>query len=150
MPYSTRADVRLKCGGEKRYVQICDQDGDGLVLGEDLTVIDNAIAEADGQINSRVAKSFAVPLTPATDEIRWLSARWAVHLMLREGPIGLSAADLESHAEDLKWLEDLRDGNVTLGVTLQPAKAPDMRVDEVVDRPVESLACARARMGGMA
>lgn len=121
MAYSTSADVQVACGGPAKLLQLADKDGDGVA---DTGVVDAAIVEADGLIDSYAHKRFAVPFAAPSPIVKALSARLAAW-NLRRGKPGttITKEEIELHDIDLKWLEDLSKGLVSPGVEPSPTKS---------------------------
>ncbi len=74
MPYSTYADL-IKKHDEQYLIQLSDDNGDSVA---DTAVIDEAIAQADAEINARVALRYTVPLDPVPPLATSLSAILAI------------------------------------------------------------------------
>lgn len=131
MAYSTTADLQQAAGGADRLVQLADWDNDRVA---DATPIANAIAAADGEINSYINKQYLVPLAvPVPQVIVDTSARIAKYrLAVARGMVDQFIKD--EHTEDVKWLESLRDGTNSLGVEPIPVQA-SMRIDAYSPRP---------------
>jgi len=72
--YSTYADL-IKKHDEQYLIQLSDDNNDGVA---DTSVIDEAIAQADAEINARVANRYAVPLNPVPALATSLSAVLAI------------------------------------------------------------------------
>lgn len=142
MPYSTLADVTLAAGGAAKLIQLADYDGDGVV---DAGVVDSAIADADGTIDTYLQKRFATPLAAATPAIRRCSARLAVYEMRTQRQM-IDKPDEDRHAKDVEWLEAIRDGHNLPGVEPLPLKS-SVQIDQVGDRDA-TLAVSTARLKG--
>lgn len=96
--------------------QLTDDENTGAVNAARVT---DAIADADDEINSYVAKQYTVPLSPAPGAIKHASVVLAVHrLYLRRGK------EPEHWAKEveriLAWLNKVGKGEVTLGVQPKP------------------------------
>ena len=112
-------------------VALADLDSDGQ---EDSGAVTSAIAVADSLIDTYASKRFFVPFAaPLPEAIRWLSARLAVYA-LRRSKQALTAGDLAAHADDLKWLELLSNGEVLPGIEPIPGKGSIVR-DRASARP---------------
>jgi len=82
MAYATYADLTRK-HDEQYLIQLSDDNADGVA---DTAVIDEAIAQADAEINARVSSRYAVPLTPTPALATSLSAVLAIgNLYARRG-----------------------------------------------------------------
>ncbi len=123
MPYCVEADVRNAAGGAITLKQLLDRTADGTA---DTGVLDAAIEEADALIDSYASKRFAVPFATPSTQIVKLSARLSV-FFLRRGRGVLTAADMQAHESDEKWLVSLAAGDVLPGVEPLPAKGQIVR-----------------------
>ena len=133
MAYSTITDLQNAVGGAARLVELADWDNDNTA---DPAVVAAAIAEADGLINSFVARAgLHTPIDPAhvTVDIVSLSARHAVRV-LRRNRQQVLASDVEDEKNDREWLKMLAKGEVFLGADPQPVKSV-ARVDSASARP---------------
>lgn len=147
MPYSTLISVQTALGGQAKLIQATDQDGTG--AGVNMSVLDQAINEADSIINSYLRKQWAVPLNPVPDVIANLSAAWAARSLRSNLNNGLKLReDADQEAIDRDWLLDVAKGNISLDVTVAPAPAPD-RIDKAAPRDsTMKIASARLRFFG--
>lgn len=119
MAYATTANVELAVGGAARLLQLSDDDRDGIA---DAGLIDSAIAEADGLINSYASKRYHVPLTTPTVDIVALSARHAARV-LRRYKNQVLASDITDEKNDRDWLKALSLGQVNLASDPQPPES---------------------------
>jgi phage gp36-like protein len=143
MAYSVKADLEQHTGGPDGLIQLADYDQDGIA---DQTVIDNAIADADGIINGYINKQVLVPLSTVPVMVKNLSARLALYSLR----MAKRQVDPDTHGKqfdlDLQMLKDLRDGVITLGVDPAPPAA-SARIDSVSERPT-SKARSRSNLRG--
>ncbi len=122
MAYSTQSDLVTEAGGMQALVELCDLERTR--SGQlDTAVMAQAIAEADALIDSYVAKQRAVPLAaPVPAVIRRISKQEAVY-GLRSNTRFTGERDETKHENNLRWLEGVAKGHITLGVDPQPAKS---------------------------
>ncbi len=143
MAYTTQAACEIAAGGLANLVDLCDQDGTGSgALNE--AVLTEAITATDGWIDSYVAKQRAVPLSPVPDAVARLAAQEAVYRLKANKPRPpIGPVEQQRHDENLKWLEGIASGRVTLGVDPQPAKSAlvSPAVVLVDDADAEITAC---------
>lgn len=118
--YSSRADVVLAAGGVSRLVQISDFDGDG---EEDALLVDDALCEAEGVVNSYVRKRYEVPLAPVPEIIRRLTANLAVYI-LKSRRDAVCEKDAVEQEQRLEWLKGLAEGNIDPGVDITSPSSP--------------------------
>lgn len=141
MAYSTRSDLALRCGGDERLVQLADWNRDADIDA----VINEAIEDADVQINTYVAKQRLVPLSPVPDTVKRCSARIAIY-NLKAARDMVDQGVQSRYDADLKWLDAVAKGDVTLGEDPQPPPASD-RIDSSTTRPA-SKEVSRSRLRG--
>lgn len=143
--YATRADVVIAAGGTARLLQIADQDADGK---EDTDLVDAALIEAEGLINSYVRKKREVPLpAPIPDVVRTTTASMAVWVLKRNRD-ALTEADAILQEQRIAWLENLAAGKVDLGINPAPPASPHNQ-PAATDRPT-AKAVSRENLKGFA
>lgn len=131
MAYCTVAKVQAACGGSDILRQLSDLENTG---EPDLGVVADAIAEADGVIDSYLSKRFAVPLVQVPDSIASLSAGWAVRVLRRIRNKGTpNPADQDADKRDEAWLSKIGSGEVTPGIDPSPTRSP-MVIDKAGQR----------------
>jgi phage gp36-like protein len=87
VPYSSKEDIIAKIP-ENFLVAISDLDLDGQM---DITVINAAIEEVDGEIDGRLESEYSVPFDPVPVQIKWISAWCAIAKMAHSRGIPLEA-----------------------------------------------------------
>jgi phage gp36-like protein len=145
MAYATQTDVEGAAGGKEKLVQLTDVKGTGQV---DTTSVTAAIAEAQSFVNSYLENRYAVPVDDAevSEVIRHVVAREAVYI-LKERREALTGPDQERHAERIRWLEDVRRGNISPGLDPRPQKSGHV-VPETGDREGVPYAVTRSSFSG--
>ena len=121
-------------GGSANLTELADLENQmpGSSAGVDAAVAD-AIAEADGVINSYLRQRFAVPLAVPTDEIIALSAKWATRVLRRNKYKGQPIIeDLEAEKIDRDWLLKVAKGEIQLGI--EPSPDPSDIIIDTVER----------------
>ena len=119
MAYITNADIEERLGSAA-YVQLTDDDGDG---EPDAGVVDEARLAAEGEVNSYLARRFAVPIdltvhADLADLLASITLDLAEYrLRGRRPPVPKDALDQHAHAID--WLARVAGGAVEL-----PSAAP--------------------------
>lgn len=155
MAYSTLDKVRVAVGGARNLVELADLEDTAAAFGDTpaeqladaavVSVIADAIAEADGIINGYLKQRNAVPLVAAPPEIAAMSASWAARVLRRnrykQQPI---AEDQEAEKIDREYLKAIAEGTIQLGLTTTPAKS-DIVVDKAAPRD-PTLEVSRNRM----
>jgi len=114
--YTNRTEVVNGVGGLERLVQLTDYDNDGL---EDAGVVDQAIADAEGEVNSYARKVFAVPFSPVPPIIKTIARKLAVYNLISQRSQVTGTQRLE-HEDRIKWLENLAAGKVDPGIAPAP------------------------------
>lgn len=120
MSYATRADLEERYGAEE-----VAQRESMLAAG----AVDQALSDADAEIDSYLAGRYAVPLSPVPDQAVRIACALARYWLL-----GDSAAEPARKAfEDARaWLRDVRAGRAELGGAAPLAgSAPAATVDVV-------------------
>ena len=143
--YATRADAVIAAGGVARLVQLSDFDGSGT---EDTDLVDDAMDEAEGVINSYVRKKFAVPLTaPVPEIIRRTTANMGIYF-LKSRRDAVTEKDAVEQEQRIAWLEGLASGKIDPGVSTKLAKSPHNN-PTATERPT-SKAVSRENLKGFA
>ncbi|HUX16509.1 MAG TPA: DUF1320 domain-containing protein [Phycisphaerae bacterium] len=118
MAYCTQADILTRIGSEE-LVALADLDEDGTA---DATTIAEAIADADGHINSYLEVKYTVPVSPVPDVLVKRSTILAIYfLQLHRNSL---TEDYKQAFKDITaWLKDVVAGKASLGVsTPKPAE----------------------------
>lgn len=119
MTYCLEADIAKAIpGGTATLTKLADLDGDGAA---DTGVVDDAIAYADGLINSYCGTKYTVPVS----DVNALTVlkRHAVHLAvyeLRRGKGQQAEREKENHDRAIAFLRDISAGRASLGITTSP------------------------------
>jgi phage gp36-like protein len=118
--YATLADLIARFG-EQELVQLTNRDnpGDGLVVTE---VADEALADAESEVNSYLASRYALPLV----EVPRVLVRVTCDVA-RYGLYGSVSADdtvKERYQDAIKFLRDVSTGKATLGIAAPQEAAP--------------------------
>ncbi|MFQ5415021.1 MAG: phage protein Gp36 family protein [Phycisphaerae bacterium] len=128
MSYITNADIEERLG-TAAYIQLTDDDGDGTA---DIGVVDEARLGADGEVNSYLARRFAVPIDlTAHPEVADILATITLdlaeyRLRVRRPPVPAEAAAKRDAA--IAWLARVAAGTIevpSLGtIAPNPAAGP--------------------------
>jgi phage gp36-like protein len=130
MGYCTREMLEAKIGTEGLR-QIASLPGEHEV--SDSAVVD-AIEAASSLIDSYAGKQYAVPIAePAPDVIVRLAMRLAIHALTEDRRM-LTPEDTAAQGDRIRWLEQLAEGKVNLGVDPLPANHSTI-IDRAVARP---------------
>ena len=98
-------------------VLLADQDGDG---NADSAVVNQAIHDACGHIDSYLAVKFAVPIVPTPDVLRKRAVSLS-HYFLQLGRDSVTENMQKEYDRITKWLEAVVAGTVSLGISATPA-----------------------------
>lgn len=115
--YTNRAEVVNGVGGLERLVQLTDYDNDGL---EDAGIVDQAIEDAEGEVNSYARKVFAVPFNPVPPIIKTVARKLAVYNLVSQRSQITETQRLEQE-DRIKWLQNLASGKVDPGIAPAPS-----------------------------
>lgn len=118
MAYCTESDVQIACGGATKLAELSDQ-GNNLNGAVDHAVVTAAITEASAEIASYIGHRISVTAVAAAipDIVRLKAASWAVRVLRRNLYNGQPLADdIEREDIDRKWLLQVAQGLVSLGV----------------------------------
>ncbi len=127
MAYITNTAIQERLGNST-YVQLADDDGDGLA---DVEVVDEVRLGAEGEVNSYLGQRFAVPIDlvkfpELAGVLKTISLDLAEHrLRVRRPPIPASAIRQRDQAID--WLARIAAGTLALpatGVPLSSDRSP--------------------------
>jgi phage gp36-like protein len=116
--YCTQTDL------EERYssadlVRFTDHDGDGAADG---AVIDQAIADADAEIDSYLGVRYQVPLATTPESVTNVSITIAWY-RLALGRDSVSEAIRKAYEDAIKWLEGVAAGRISIGADPAPSEA---------------------------
>ena len=129
MSYSTRAEVRSMVKDDALNAIIGDTFIEDPAEREELVapIIDEAIADADGEIDGYLAKRYAVPISPAPKIINKCSKDIAVYNLFSRIGIDESTDQktyLNRYNQAIKFLTLVAEGKVSLGAeTADPTTA---------------------------
>lgn len=147
MPYSTIAMVQTAIGGLVKLAEFSDlENGEGVNEdGVNEDVVNDAIALADGIINSYVGHRYSVELLSVSDTISRRSAYWAARTLRMNRYQGqpMELFVIQEQA-DVKWLEGIARGVISLGIEPEPTKA-SIVIDKAGARDT-SLSVSRCRL----
>ncbi|MCP4259091.1 MAG: DUF1320 domain-containing protein [Planctomycetes bacterium] len=118
MPYSTLTDIK-KVIPEDTIIQLTDDTGNAAV---DTVKVDEAIAQADGEIDTYVGAKYTVPLSvPIPDIIRGISCDIAIYKLYKRRMEDIPETRDTSYTRAVKLLKEIRDGKQPLPIATAPA-----------------------------
>ncbi len=112
MSYSTLDDLK-KLIPEEILVQLTDDEETGSV---NQVRIDEAIAQADAEINAYCSPRYEVPFLPVPDLVRKLSVDIAIYNLYSRRAEEIPATRSERYKNAIRQLEGIAKGIVSLGV----------------------------------
>jgi phage gp36-like protein len=125
MPYSMVEDIK-KMLPEELIVQLTDDEAAGSI---NQARVEEAIAQADAEIDSYCGERYSVPFASPPEIVRKLSVDIAIYnlysRLVREMP-GVRA---ERHRASVRQLEAISKGLVSLGVDPAPGASKDGRAE---------------------
>lgn len=121
MAYSNVDDIK-KFLPEDALVQLTDDEGLGSV---NQARVEEAINQADAEINSYIGGRYGVPLSAVPDAVRKLSVDIAVYNLYSRTVQELPEARKERYRNAVRQLEGMSKGLVSLGVNLAPSVQAD-------------------------
>ena len=114
MSYLTNTDIENRVG-TAAYVQLTDDDGDNQA---DTVVVDEVRLGAEGEVNSYLARRFAVPIDltvyPELSDLLKSITLDLVEMRLRARRPPVPDATLRSHGDALAWLRGVAEGAIAL------------------------------------
>jgi len=110
MAYSSQADLLLRASLEE-LIQLTDDNNLGVV---DWTMVDGAIAEADGVIDSFLRAQVEVPLTSTPALIAGVSADLTLYRLMARRGLGVTAEVARLKEQAFHLLEQVSKGELKL------------------------------------
>jgi len=121
MPYSTKTDI-LKQISEEDLTGLTDDAGNGMV---DDNVVNKAIQDADGEINSYCKKKYEVPFNPVPDMINKLSVDISIYHLYSRRQNLLNESVMKRYDDAIKFLKDVARGLAEITDVPPPATDSD-------------------------
>lgn len=116
MPYSTIEDIK-KMLPEAELLRLTDDEDAGAI---NTARVDEAIAQADAEIDAYVGARYSVPLAGAPEFIRKASVDLAIYNLHSRTALALPEVRRERYTNTVRLLEGISSGKVTLGMPQQP------------------------------
>lgn len=138
--YCALADIK-KLLPEDVVVQLTDDEGIGAV---NQARVDEAIEQADAEINSYSAVRYAVPFSTVPDVVKKLSVDIAIYNLYSRRTEEIPPTRSERYKNAIRQLEGIAKGVVSLGV--DPAPAASSQSPQTVDISGAKRTFSRARM----
>jgi len=116
MAYSTLTDIK-KLIPEEAVIQLTDDEDAGLV---NQARVDEAIAQADAEINSYCAANYTVPFTTVPAVIKKISVDIAIYNLYSRRVEQIPETRAERYKNAIRQLEGISKGAITLGIDPAP------------------------------
>lgn len=130
MAYATQTQISLAAGGDQRFLELFDWDGDGVV---DALVVSEAQSRADGWIDGYLRGRYATPIATPSDTLIRLSADECVYWARKKrGLLAQDQQDLEDRKDRERQLEAMGAGKI------RPDEPPPEQSTAVVAGVVEN------------
>jgi len=121
MAYCTIEDIK-KLLPETDLVQLTDDEGAGTINPQRL---EEAVAQADADIDSYLSGKYAVPLTPVPAVVKKLSADIAVYNLYSRRLEQIPETRAERYRNAVRMLEGIARGTISVGAATAPQPAAD-------------------------
>lgn len=125
MAYCTVNDITGMLPRET-LIQLSDDEALGAV---DTTRVDEAIAQAGGEIDSYCGERYGVPVTPTPAVLKKLSVDIAIYNLYSRRVTEMPPVRKERYQNSIRTLEAIAKGLVSLGVEPEPQAAADGRAE---------------------
>ncbi|MFH2012514.1 MAG: DUF1320 domain-containing protein [Pseudomonadota bacterium] len=116
MSYSTQDDIKKQLP-EADLINLSDDDTDGVA---DAGVVDEAIADADAEIDSYLSGRYTLPFSPVPERIKQLSVDIAIWNLYSRKTV-LDEVREKRYNSAISFLKMAVKGEVSLGETPEPA-----------------------------
>ncbi|MBE7415084.1 MAG: DUF1320 domain-containing protein [Deltaproteobacteria bacterium] len=117
--YCTLDDIK-KLLPEESLIQLTDDEGQGTV---DQGRVDEAIAQADAEIDSYCAVKYRVPFDPVPDLVKKCSVDLAIYNLYSRRVEEIPQTRTDRYRNAIRQLEGISKGTVSLGVDPAPSAA---------------------------
>lgn len=114
--YSTLDDIK-KLLPEESLIQLTDDEGQGTV---DQGRVDEAISQADAEIDSYCAVKYRVPFDPVPDLVKKCSVDLAIYNLYARRVEEIPQTRTDRYRNAIRQLEGISKGTVSLGVDPPP------------------------------
>lgn len=119
MAYSTIDDIK-KLIPETSVIQLTDDEGNGLV---NQARVDEAIASADGEIDSYCGGRYTVPFTTVPEIVKKISVDIAIYNLYSRKVETIPETRAERYKNAIRQLESIAKGLVSIGIVPEPASS---------------------------
>lgn len=142
MPYSTVDDIK-KMLPEELIVQLTDDEATGSI---NQPRVDEAIAQADSEIDSYCGERYSVPFSTVPDIVKKLSVDIAIYNLYSRLVRDMPEVRSERYRSSIRQLEAIAKGNVSLGADPAPSAHSEGRAE--TNRQADENAFSRKTLKG--
>ncbi len=142
MPYSTVDDIK-KMLPEDLIVQLTDDEATGSI---NQGRVDEAIEQADAEIDSYCAGRYAVPFGTVPDIVKKLSVDISIYNLYSRLVRDMPEVRAERYRSAIKQLEAISKGKISLGVDPAPTASTDGRSE--TNKPTDGNVFSRDKLEG--
>lgn len=118
MAYSTLTDI-IKLLPESAIIQLTDDEGDGVV---NESRVNEAIAQADAEIDSYCGGIYTVPFATVPDIVKKISVDIAIYNLYSRKVETIPETRAERYKNAIRQLTDISKGVISLGIDPAPAQ----------------------------
>lgn len=112
MSYCTQQDM-IDRFGEQEIIQLTDHDNVGEI---NATVLDRAIADAAGEIDSRLSGRYATPITPVPRKLQRLACEFARYFLYDDAALDDTHPVRRQYLDGTLFLNGVASGKFGIGV----------------------------------
>jgi phage gp36-like protein len=142
MPYSTVNDMK-KMLPEELIVQLTDDETTG---SPNQARVDEAIAQADAEIDSYCGERYSVPFSTVPDIVKKLSVDIAIYNLYSRLVRDMPEVRSERYRSSIKQLEAIGKGNISLGADPAPKAHSEGRAE--TNRQTDENVFSREKLKG--
>jgi phage gp36-like protein len=142
MPYSTVDDIK-KMLPEDLIVQLTDDEATGSI---NQPRMEEAIAQADAEIDSYCGERYSVPFATVPDIVKKLSVDLAIYNLYSRLVRDMPEVRTERYRSSIRQLEAISKGNISLGVDPAPQAHSGGRAE--TNRPADENVFTREKLKG--
>jgi phage gp36-like protein len=129
MSYSTLTDI-VKLIPEEALIQLTDDEGLGVV---NQSRIDEAIAQADAEIDSYCGSRYTVPMSPVPDIAKKISVDIAIYNLYSRRLEQIPETRAERYKNAIRQLEGISKGIISIGEETAPTEAGGPEANKTAD-----------------
>jgi phage gp36-like protein len=140
--YSTLDDIK-KLAPEDTLIQLSDDEGLGTI---NQARVDEAIEQADAEIDSYCGGRYSVPFSTTPDIVKKLSVDIAIYNLYSRKVEEIPETRAQRYKNAIRQLEAISKGTISLGVDPAPAAPTDSSAE--TNKPTDTNVFARDKLEG--